>query len=57
MFIIIFTLFFFQVIRKDEPSSTITRQSTPSALASGTRLINNHLTLNPKAHQTAAAAK
>lgn len=44
------------VIRKDEPLSTITRQNTSSALASGTRLISN-LTLNSKAHQTAAAAK
>ncbi|KAF0772693.1 REST corepressor 1-like isoform X2 [Aphis craccivora] len=45
-----------QVIRKDESSSTITRQSTPSSLASGTRLISN-LTLNSKTHQTTAAAK
>lgn len=45
-----------QVIRKDESSSTITRQSTPSTLASGTRLISN-LTLNSKTHQTTAAAK
>ncbi|XP_060853912.1 REST corepressor 1-like isoform X2 [Rhopalosiphum padi] len=44
------------VISKDESSSSITRQSTPSALASGSRLISN-LSLNSKAHQTAAAAK
>ncbi|XP_025202556.1 REST corepressor isoform X2 [Melanaphis sacchari] len=43
------------VKRKNQPSSSKVRQSTPSSLASGTRLIN--LGLNSKTHQTAAVAK
>lgn len=46
-----------QVVVKDDPSSSASRPSTPSSMASGSRPIKNFALSNPKAHQTAAAAK
>ncbi|VVC39452.1 Hypothetical protein CINCED_3A024564 [Cinara cedri] len=46
-----------QVTKKNESMSTVNRPNTPSSMASGSRLINKLSFSNPKAHQTATAAK
>ncbi|XP_050431889.1 REST corepressor-like isoform X2 [Adelges cooleyi] len=42
---------------QDDPTASSSRPNTPSAMVSGSRPLNNLTLSNPKAHQTAAAAK